>query len=46
MIIATDASFDEFAESVNDFDKIINEEYKGIEEEIKKILLIYLKRLA
>ena len=35
MIIATDASFDEFAESVNDFDKIINEEYKGIEEEIK-----------
>lgn len=35
MIISTDAPFESFAESVNEFDKKINEEYKGIEDEIK-----------
>lgn len=35
MIISTDVPFESFAGSVNEFDKIINEEYKGIEDEIK-----------
>ena len=35
MIISTDAPFESFAKSVNEFDKKINEEYKGIEDEIK-----------
>lgn len=35
MIISTDAPFESFAESAKEFDKKINEEYKGIEDEIK-----------
>ena len=38
MIIATDASFESLADVINKFDKEINDEYKGIEDEIKIVV--------